>query len=227
MAQMFDKTSLKEYPVVEIFKSIEGEGIRTGSPTVFVRFAYCNLKCSYCDTKYAQSFDEATYMSREEIATKILSLNCKRVTFTGGEPLERGENFIRWFIKNFPDHGVNIETNGSKDVSKYCTEYSDVIVTMDYKCPSSKMCDKMMISNLEKLTSIDVLKFVVADSNDLKEVVRVLMEHKPRCHIYVSPVLGKMDFETLAKFVVEHDFLGIRMGLQIHKFIWSPDKRGV
>jgi 7-carboxy-7-deazaguanine synthase len=168
-----------------------------------------------------------THLTREQIATGILSLNCKKVTFTGGEPLGQGLEMVQWFIRNFRDIEVNIETNGSMDVKEFCRDYQNVIVTMDYKCPSSGMTDKMRISNLQSLTNRDALKFVVADDKDLQEVVQVLMEHKPSCQIYVSPVFGQMDLQRLAKFVIDHDFLGIKIGLQIHKIIWDPSTRGV
>lgn len=215
----------KKYPIVEIFKSIEGEGIRTGAPTVFVRFGGCNLSCSWCDTKYSHDRKVWTMMTQEDIAVQILYFKCNKITFTGGEPLDHAE-FITWFRSRNPHIEINIETNGSKDIGNLVGLYR-VIVTMDYKCPSSGMTDKMNKRNIPLLTEDDVLKFVVANNEDLDEVVRIVMEYKPSCHIYVSPVFGQMDLRKLADFVVSHDFLKLRMGLQIHKFIWDPSARGV
>lgn len=215
----------ESYPIVEIFKSIEGEGIRTGDTTVFVRFGGCNLSCSWCDTKYSHDRKEWTYMTREQIAVQILFFKCNKVTFTGGEPLDHAD-FIKWFRAKNPRMEINIETNGSKDIREFVA-LNNVIVTMDYKCPSSGMTSKMNKANLSKLCDNDVLKFVVANDEDLDEAVRIVMEHRPACHIYLSPVFGQMDLKKLADFVVSHDFLGLRMGLQIHKFIWDPTARGV
>lgn len=220
-----DKIDVR-YPVVEIFKSIEGEGKRTGEPTVFVRFAECNLNCSWCDTTYSHKTGEDTmWYTKEELAVEILKYNCFNVTFTGGEPLFRGINFINWFAHEFGEQfDINVETNGSVDIGKLM---SNVWVTIDYKCPSSGMTEKMNLDNLLKLKKNDVLKFVVADERDLKEVIRIMMNYKPRCTVYVNPVFGKMDLQKLAKFVCDNHFLGIRMGLQIHKIIWDPNTRGV
>lgn len=217
-----------KFPIVEIFKSIEGEGIRTGAPTVFVRFGRCNLNCSWCDTKYSHDSKEYKYMTKEEIATKILSFRCDKITFTGGEPLDVGADFIKWFMANNSGIEVNIETNGSMPIDSFTKLHTDrLIITMDYKCPSSGMTSKMNKNNLRQLRDCDVLKFVVADDADLAEVVKIMMEHKPNGYIYLSPVFGQMDLQKLADFVVNHDFLGLRMGLQIHKIIWEPTARGV
>lgn len=212
------------YPIVEIFKSVEGEGIRVGAPALFVRFGHCNLKCIWCDTLYAQDFKEMNYMSKEQIAAEILRQHCKMVTFTGGEPLQQVE-FIKWFCDKYPSFEVNIETNGSMPLNK--ADYEDAIITMDWKCPSSGMNDKMLARNLNVLDNSDVLKFVVADEKDLKEVLRVMMEYHPRATVFVNPVFGKMPFDVLARFIVDNDFLDMRMGLQIHKIIWAPEMRGV
>ena len=221
-----DMFTTDNYRIVEIFKSVDGEGIRTGLPVIFVRFAGCNLKCSWCDTVYSQSGGEGIMMSKEEIVARLMLLNCKRITFTGGEPLENGKKFISWFIGNYPEFETNIETNGSIYIGEIARNHTHFI-TIDYKCPSSGMEDKMEKRNFSKLNEDDVLKFVVADDKDLDTVRKVLIEYKPDCHIYISPVFGQMDLQKLADFVIKHDFLGVRVGLQIHKIIWDPSMRGV
>jgi len=214
--------------ISEIFKSIEGEGIRTGLPVVFVRFGGCNLSCSYCDTGYAQTVKDSKLMSRKQILLDILSHNCNRVTFTGGEPLFAGKDFIKWFLeKHLHGMEVNIETNGSILIPNWLNDQYRVIITMDYKCFSSGMSHKMVVENLKKLKTKDVLKFVVGDDKDLEQVVKLVIEHEPQCNIYLSPVFGKMDLQKLAEFVVKHDKLNLRLGLQIHKFVWDPNMRGV
>lgn len=214
--------------ISEIFKSIEGEGIRTGLPVVFVRFGGCNLSCSYCDTEYAQNIVDCKMMSKEQILLDILSYNCDRVTFTGGEPLFAGKDFIKWFLEKRPHTmEVNIETNGSILIPYWLNDQHRVIITMDYKCFSSGMSPKMVVENIKKLRTKDVLKFVVGDDKDLDQVVKLVIEHEPDCNIYLSPVFGQMDLKKLAKFVIGHDTLNLRLGLQIHKFVWDPNTRGV
>lgn len=222
-----DPEVTKKFPVVEIFKSIEGEGYRTGIPTTFVRFGQCNLKCGYCDTVYAEDREQWTWLTKEQIYIGILQLGLKRITFTGGEPLLNGIDFIAWFYKNVQeDYDINVETNGSLPVE--LAQGDHMWVTMDYKCHSSGMKDKMLVSNLANLRPNDVLKFVVATDRDLQDVIDVMIKYKPRCeNIYLHPVFGQMDLQKLANFVVEHSYLNLRLGLQIHKIIWDPEKRGV
>lgn len=214
------------FAIVEIFKSIEGEGIRTGLPTVFVRFSGCNLRCGYCDTTYGQTNDNSLWLTKEEICHSILSYNCKNITFTGGEPLLYVD-FINWFTSNkrFCNYSVNIETNGSRPISEVCGH--SFIITMDFKCVSSGMSAKMDLSNFQYLHKHDVLKFVVGTDEDLAQVEKIIYEYNPICHIYLSPVFGIMDFKKLASFVIDRHFLNLRIGLQIHKIIWNPDTRGV
>lgn len=215
------------YPLVETFLSIEGEGIRTGAPVVFVRFAGCNLRCSYCDTPYSHTKEDAELqLTQEELTEKILSYNCKRITFTGGEPLLQAD-YIKWFIEMFPHYEVNIETNGSMDATQF-TEYDNCIITMDYKCESSGQDNKMHTRQLPRLRKQDVLKFVVGTEVDLEQVRHILSIYSVKSYVYVSPVFGQMELQRLAKFVCDNrHFINLRMGLQIHKFVWDPEKRGV
>jgi len=222
--------TLEKMPVVEIFLSIEGEGIRTGLPVVFVRFAGCNLRCGYCDTKYSygDTIDKnIEHLSLNELTARIMSYKLDQVTFTGGEPLLETE-YIEWFIKAFPKYTVNIETNGSIDVGVDTgIQTKNSIITMDYKCPSSGMESHMLLTNLEKLREQDVLKFVVGTQEDLDKVVELLNVYHVKCHVYLSPVFGQMDLERLANFVIKYRYLRLRVGIQIHKIIWDPLKRGV
>lgn len=215
------------FKIIEIFMSIEGEGVRAGLPTVFVRFAGCNLRCKWCDTAYSYE-GKGTMMSREEIETVITSFGCNRVSFTGGEPLWRlGYFFIKWFALAHPEIQINIETNGSIDITG-CLELENTIISMDYKCPGSGMNSKMNLKNLQKLRETDVLKFVVADQKDLNSVVDILEKTNPATkNRYIQPVFGKIDLEQLVDFVVKHNHLDLRLGLQLHKIIWGPDKMGV
>jgi len=214
--------------VVELFKSIEGEGIRAGFPTTFVRFAGCNLKCSYCDTAYAQENCSGRSMEWTHLMQQIFLAGCERVTFTGGEPLLNGRAFIKYFLKHCPyKFDVNIETNGAVDIKNFVTN-PNAMITMDYKCPSSGMMDTMLCSNLSALRETDVLKFVVGTKEDLDEVEDILLTYNVHCrNIYINPVFGQLPLQTIADFVINCRLRGVRMGLQMHKIIWDPDQRGV
>jgi 7-carboxy-7-deazaguanine synthase len=214
------------FSVVEIFKSIEGEGIRMGIPTTFVRFNGCNLKCTYCDSKYANGL-EFTCMSSEEIFHQITKLGLDDITFTGGEPLISGLDFILWFINIMNGEvRINIETNGSIDIKPVINKVG-TFVTMDYKSLSSGQSLKMRDKNLELLREQDVLKFVVADKYDLDQLVKVLLTYKPPCHIFVNPIFNTISLMELANFVLDHSYLNLRMGIQLQKVIWPINMRGV
>lgn len=220
--------------VVEIFNSIEGEGIRAGLPVTFIRLHGCNLRCSYCDTKYSYNeIDEEkgvcpyTVMTVEEIAETAMRLGCPNITITGGEPL------IHCGIERLIDLltllgcEINIETNGTCPVPNKYRNHDNIIFTMDYKCPGSGMNDKMDRYPFDTLRYHDVLKFVVSDVADLEKMVEVLdtLETKPA--VFVSPVFDKIELETIAQFLLEHRLYSVRMQVQLHKIIWDPEMRGV
>ena len=211
------------YKVNEIFKSIEGEGIRTGLPCTFIRLYGCNLCCKYCDTRYSCENKEFTLMSKDEIVNKVKELGGSRVTITGGEPLL--DLFLNELIIALrKEHiEVNIETNGSLDI-QWCL--ADII-TMDYKTSASGMEDRMMLSNLKALKETDVLKFVVGSKHDLDTMKRVIEEYEPECRIYVSPVFGMIEAHELVEYVLENNLDNVTVQVQLHKIIWDPNKRGV
>lgn len=216
-----------KFDVIEIFDSIDGEGKRTGELATFIRLAGCNLNCSYCDTKYAQNFGEGTPMTIEEIINAIKYLGNKNVTLTGGEPLRLGIVTLiqELSINNFE---INIETNGS--IPLYTIpRYKNVFYTMDYKCPSSNMEDKMDLRNLEFLDEDDVLKFVVGDEQDLEKVYYILKKYNIKAQVYLSPVFNKIQPVEIVKFMKNNKdvFKNVRIQVQLHKIIWNPDERGV
>lgn len=222
MSEMIEKTFI----VNEIFDSIDGEGIRAGSRAIFIRLAGCNLRCSYCDTAYALSHFQGVSKTISEIIAEIKPYNCKHITLTGGEPLS--QPYIDEFIDALIDKGyiVNIETNGSIDIRPYLKE--NVIITMDYKMPSSGMENYMFLKNLQALRNEDVLKFVCGE-NDLECVTRVIKKYKPQSWIYLSPVFGKIEPLKLVNYIknFDGDTEKMRVQVQLHKIIWAPDKRGV
>lgn len=213
-----------QFKIVEKFVSIEGEGIRSGLPSIFLRFAGCNLNCSYCDTKYATINPEYHEESLDEILAYSLSTGFKRVTLTGGEPLIQPH--IHELINALVKEGfeVNIETNGSVDI-RYVNR--NAIITMDYKCPSSGMEDKMLTENIKYLGKHDVLKFVVATNRDLEKALEIIKTFQPACNIYFSPVYQMIEPKEIVNFILSNKLQNCRVQLQLHKIIWKDTERGV
>jgi 7-carboxy-7-deazaguanine synthase len=212
-------------PVTEIFHSIEGEGIKAGLPSTFVRFVGCNLRCNYCDTKYSFMPDHNTeWMSLTDIMSSILNLKCKNVTFTGGEPLLYQFDIAKIAAK-LPNYRFNIETNGTIEPTTALWQLPNVFFTADCKCPSS---GSPALKYAKKLRPIDALKFVVGTSKDLEFVKEFLLENNICTnHIFIHPVFDSIELETIANFVKENEELNVRMGIQLHKLIWNVNQRGV
>jgi 7-carboxy-7-deazaguanine synthase len=234
----------KTFPVSEIFYSIDGEGARTGAPTIFIRLFGCNLDCTYCDSKYACKADSSDCDNSSSFDTmgidKILYHierfePCKCITLTGGEPLINKHVGELIFELRKRGYWVNIETNGSIDLGKVIDSQPeskkgpmDYFFTMDWKSISSGESDKMLTSNLELLETTDVLKFVVGSQEDLDQMKHVL-EDNPEidAQIYVSPVWGKIDPADIVAYLLENKLVYVKVQLQLHKLIWDSDKRGV
>lgn len=213
-----------KFHVSEVFDSIEGEGKRTGYMSIFVRLTGCNLRCSYCDTKYAQIMgQEDTEMTEEELIKRIKSYPWKKVTLTGGEPLLHSvDSLVSTLSKE--NYEVNIETNGAVPLLE--NRYNNVFYTMDWKCPSSGENGKMLVGNLKKLTEKDVLKFVVGNLDDLEEMNRIIgMVKRPL--IYVSPVFNEITPAEIVEYVKQNKLANVCTQVQLHKIIYKPDERGV
>ncbi|MFQ5864592.1 MAG: radical SAM protein [bacterium] len=209
--------------VTEIFYSIQGESRFAGLPCVFVRSTGCNLRCVWCDTDYA--FYGGQDMPVDKIIEKVESYGCKLVELTGGEPLLQKDIYElanRLLEKNYT---VIIETSGERDVSKLDPR---VIKIVDIKCPSSGESQKNRWQNLEYLTPQDEVKFVVKDQKDYKWAVDVVKKHnlENRVQLVFSPVWAELELLDLAQWILQ-DRLKARFQVQLHKFIWSPEKRGV
>lgn len=218
------------FSVAEKFVSINGEGVRAGELAVFIRFAGCNLKCGYCDTKWANAVDApAEKMESKDILDYILSTGVKNVTLTGGEPLLRQE--IGELIDTLMSAGlrVEIETNGSIHLREFADRVYRPVFTMDYKLPSSGMEEYMCSDNFGCLEKHDTVKFVSGSMEDLERAVEVIESHHltERCHVYISPVFGKIEPADIVEFMKEKKLNDVRLQLQLHKFIWDPDKKGV
>lgn len=214
------------FRVSEIFSSIDGEGIRAGYPVTFIRLHGCPLSCSYCDSTYATEGDDYTLMNMEEIINEVYNKGLFRVTLTGGEPLNN--EFAYDLVLELRNRGyeVNIETNGSFMIHRF-SHLNNTIITMDYKCYSSGMTDKMDVDNFMYLRHQDVLKFVVGDINDLNQMRDILNQYRIYCNVFVSPVFGKIDPKDIVKYLLDNNLENVRLQLQMHKIIWDPNMRGV
>ncbi|MDP2209714.1 MAG: radical SAM protein [Bacteroidota bacterium] len=207
----------------EIFYSIQGESTYAGRPCVFVRLTYCNLRCTYCDTAYA--FEEGLEMTIDEILQKVKSYGCKLVEITGGEPLLQ-EN-VHPLMKKLCDEGyeVLLETSGSIDISKVDVRVKRIV---DFKCPSSGMEKKNFWENVHYLKKDDEVKFVIGDRNDYEWTKRKIDEFGLlyKYIVLMSPVYGAIDSKVLAEWILK-DNLNVLLQLQLQKYIWSPEARGV
>lgn len=219
-----------EYKVVEIFQSINGEGMKAGELAVFVRMQGCNLSCKYCDTAWANDANaDFQKMTENEIVAQVQKNQVKNVTLTGGEPLLQPgiEELLLALTK--AGFAVEIETNGSISIKEYKSLSSGISFTMDYKLAGSGMEDKMNTENFAFLTAKDTVKFVVSDRKDLERAYNISREYlsEGQCHILLSPVFGKIELEEIVEFMKEHHWTEARMQIQMHKVIWDPQKRGV
>jgi len=210
--------------VIEKYISVEGEGIFQGYPTVFIRFTGCNLKCSYCDSLYAHDVENSSKYKITNILSYILKTKIKKVTLTGGEPLCQDNIYKLINILLYNKINVNIETNGSILINNI---NNNAVITMDYKLPSSNMESFMLLDNLKLLKLDDVLKFVCSDENDLKTALNIINKYTPQCNIYFSPVFNTIQPKRIVEFILDNKLFNCRMQLQIHKYIWGKETRGV
>lgn len=182
--------------VTEIFTDLEGEGTEAGVPTLFVRLTGCNLRCSWCDTKY--SYSGGVEMPVAEVAAVINKSPINRVSITGGEPLLQKDEVLK-LMRLCPGRKFNIETNGSvslKGIRPY-------MISMDIKPPSSGEHEKMKLSNLGLLGSRDQVKIAAASKRDLGFALKTLQKRRLKCSVVIQPVFGKMKFEGIKKFILE------------------------
>lgn len=209
--------------VTEIFHSIQGESSFAGQPCVFIRLTGCPLRCTWCDTAYA--FFGGHELSIEQILATVDSYDCRLVEVTGGEPLAQSEVFS--LIRKLGDRGheVLIETSGAIDTAQVDTRAH---IILDVKCPGSGMSDRMHWPNVTRLTMKDEAKFVLLDRSDYEWACDILARYElaKRCVVLMSPVFGSLDPRQLAEWVLA-DRLPVRLQLQLHKLIWTPDMRGV
>ena len=211
--------------ISEIFYSIQGEGVEIGLPTVFVRLFACDLRCEWCDSMYAVEGKDFKEMSIEDVRDNIETYECKRICITGGEPLlQRAE--LEELANDLVRDGYKIllETSGHKDPPPIFWN-DNCVISMDCKCPGSKMEERMDFTLFEKLRPKDQLKFVIKDGADYEYAKSILKSHKIEAGIIFQPVHGT-NLKWLTQMVIEDKLEDIRILPQLHKIIWG-EKRGV
>ncbi len=220
-----------QFQVVEQFDSINGEGQRAGELAHFVRFAGCNLRCSFCDTMWANNPD-APYklLSEEEIYRDIKESGIRNVTLTGGEPLlQKNIGRLLRMLNQDGELAVEIETNGSVDIGPFMEYADNLYFTLDYKLPGSGMEGQMLTENYQYLRPQDTVKFVCGSREDLERALDIIKTYSliEKCKVYLSPVFGRIEPSEMVDFMLAQGLGNVRLQLQLHKFIWDPDKRGV
>lgn len=209
--------------VSEIFHSIQGEGPFAGLPTVFARFVGCDLRCAWCDTAYA--FEGGETLPLEEVVGRMEAHPCRRACLTGGEPLLQKELPALCERLLARDWTVSVETGGHRDLSALPAAATR---TVDVKCPDSGEGGSFLESNLALLRPGDELKFVVASLADADWALAFCRSLPPLEGVRrrLSPVHGAVELPALAERILAGG-LDVGLALQLHKFVWRPDARGV
>ena len=209
--------------ISEIYKSIQGESTYAGRPCVFVRTAGCNLRCSWCDSSF--TFYGGEEIPLEDVLNQVRGHCCRLVELTGGEPLLQQDSFT--LTRALLDEGyqVLVETSGSlefRDLDRRAN------IIMDIKCPASGMSGLVRWSNLEEIKKTDQVKFVINDREDYLWATERLDQLNlcQKTTVLFSPVYGVMDPRMLAEWILQ-DSLEVSLQLQLHKYIWHPEARGV
>jgi 7-carboxy-7-deazaguanine synthase len=210
--------------VSEIYLSIQGESTYAGEPCVFVRLTACNLRCSWCDTPYA--FTGGQKMAVDDVVAEVGARGCRLVEITGGEPLLQRE--VHDLMQRLVDDGyrVLLETGGHMPLDDVPDE---VVAIVDVKCPASGEAERMHWPNLDQLSGQDEVKFVIQDRADFDYAVDVLTRHdladRVRALLF-SPVHGVLAPDVLARWILDAH-VPARLQIQAHKYIWTPETRGV
>ncbi|MBI2817480.1 MAG: radical SAM protein [Acidobacteria bacterium] len=217
--------------VTEIFRSIQGESTYAGLPCIFVRLTGCNLRCVWCDTDYA--FYGGRKMSVDQVMAEVRRLSehegrraVNVVELTGGEPLLQKEIYPLIDCLLEEKYRVLVETSGERFIGDLPTA---VVRVVDVKCPGSGEGGSFNIENLSALSAQDQLKFVLASREDYEWARDFFREHRLQNKVdalIFSPAFGKLEPRSLAEWILE-DGLPVRIGMQLHKFIWDPETRGV
>ncbi len=233
-------------PVVERFVSINGEGQAAGKLAAFIRFAGCNLRCSYCDTMWANepgAAGSAEALAIDDLVEWVRETRVDHVTLTGGEPVLQPllPDLIAALLKEAGPDGrglrVEVETNGAADLaplvklreSRTSQEPGALSLTVDWKLPASGMEQHMLTGNFALLGAGDTVKFVCGGAADLARALEVAkkLDLPGRVAVYVSPVFGRIEPATIVEFMQRNDMRWATMQLQLHKIIWPNVEKGV
>jgi len=210
--------------VHEVYRSLQGESTFAGLPCVFVRTTTCSLRCKWCDTPHA--FTQGTKISRAALLAQVLAFDCPLVEITGGEPLEQAAEVLP-LMAALCDAGktVLIETAGAHDIAGIDPR---VRIILDVKCPDSGESARNRWENLPLLKPTDEVKFVIASRGDWEFAAETIRAHRlaERAAVLVGAVFGQVELKDLAEWVLASG-LNVRMQLQMHKFVWHPQARGV
>jgi 7-carboxy-7-deazaguanine synthase len=209
--------------ITEIFFSIQGESSHVGKPCVFVRLTGCSLRCVWCDTKY--SYAGGREMTGDDVLNEVEKYPAKLVEITGGEPLEQEAVYPLMETLLARRYTVMLETGGHVKIHRVP---ASVIKIIDIKCPDSREADKNCWANLDLAQAHDEFKFVIASRADYdwaRGVYREMLQSKPNVTLF-SPAHDDLPPATLARWILE-DGLPVRLQLQVHKYIWGADARGV
>jgi 7-carboxy-7-deazaguanine synthase len=208
----------------EIYYSIQGESTYAGRPCVFVRLTGCNLRCNYCDTEYA--FYDGKEMSVKDVINEVEKYNCRLVEITGGEPLVQMDECLQ-LMKELCDlnYQVMLETGGSLSIKEIDPR---VKIIMDLKCPSSGMMENNLFENINHLKKTDEVKFVIGAQEDYDWSKEIVNKYKlsNKSIVLFACVFDKLEPLSLVNWILE-DKLDVRFQLQMHKYIWHPDTKGV
>ena len=214
---------MSKLKINEIFASLQGESTYSGLPFVFIRFSGCDLRCSYCDTKYA--YLAGKYFTVPEILLRVKKFGLKNVLITGGEPLL--QEGVAELTRALLDLGFTtlIETNGAHSLGGLPREARYIV---DMKTPSSGMSHRMHPAVPDEIGMKDELKFVLGNRKDYDFAKKMVLEKHllKKTNVLFSCVYGKLKPATLAAWILR-DHLEVRLQLQMHKFIWAPEKRRV
>jgi 7-carboxy-7-deazaguanine synthase len=216
--------------ITEIFASIQGEGARVGIPTAFVRLARCPYRCTWCDSAY--TFTGGTPMTTGEVAERIRGLGrLPNVCITGGEPLVQRKavrELAEELLAQEPRlESVEIETSGGLEI--WPAEDARLHWDLDVKCPGSAMEAHFNAANLDRLRRGDEIKFVLVDRRDFvyaAEFVRQRLVDSPAA-VFFQPAWGHLEPAQLVAWMDEEGLPGVRLSLQLHKYIWGAETRGV
>lgn len=213
-----------ELLVHEVYRSLQGESTFAGLPCVFVRTTTCSLRCKWCDTPHA--FTQGTRIARAALLAQVVAFDCPLVEITGGEPLEQAAEVLP-LMAALCDAGktVLIETAGAHDIAGIDPR---VRVILDVKCPDSGESARNRWENLSLLKPTDEVKFVIASRADWEFADETIRAHRlaERVAVLVSAAFGHVELKELAEWVLASG-LNVRMQLQMHKFVWHPQARGV